>query len=436
MLQIVMVGGPSGVGKTRLIDRLLQQEAQFDRPRSYTTRPRRSDESNSEYEHLSEAEFDQLERSGAFITVDEVYGHRYAMAFKSLEDLTNSGKIPIKEIHPQHHAKLKRLLPGALSVVLMPEDVEQFWSKEQRCAIGLAEERVVRTDEDQEFYRNVGPQTHPIDVVLSVNTRESVDVLVDRFLQAVHEFTPASVDESDVERQNRCGYDLIADEFSDEKRITTANFHYLSAGFFRDEIALLALPGRSVLDLGTGRGHLVPVLEESGAHTFLVDLSSRMLSLIRCRADTVKICSPASNLPFPGETIDLVVSSLADPFLHTPAIREINRVLKAQGTWVFTSPSRVWSDALRNSSGIPQGMTRFVHSSGQEAEVYSFTYHDTELRELLTSCGYTVDRLVVAHGRQLAGQRISPALIQAAAQLRMEIDDLPILQMIVARKHL
>ena len=162
MLQIVMVGGPSGVGKTRMIDRLLQQEARFCRPRSYTTRPRRADVANSEYEHLSREEFNQLERSGAFVTVDEVYGHRYAMAFKSLEDLAQNGRIPIKEIHPQHHAKLKHLLPGALSVVLMPEDVEQFWSKEQRCAIGLAGERVVRTDEDQEFYRNVGPQRIPL----------------------------------------------------------------------------------------------------------------------------------------------------------------------------------------------------------------------------------------------------------------------------------
>ena len=67
--------------------------------------------------------------------------------------------------------------------------------------------------------------------------------------------------------------------------------------------------------------------------------------------------------------------------------------------------------------------------------MYSFTYHDAELRELLTSCGYALDRFVVAHGRQLIGQRISPALIQAAAQLRMEFDDLPILQMVVARKH-
>ena len=62
-------------------------------------------------------------------------------------------------------------------------------------------------------------------------------MLVGKFLQAVHELIPAPVDESDVERQNRCGYDLIADEFSDEERITTANFHCLDAGFFRGEIS-------------------------------------------------------------------------------------------------------------------------------------------------------------------------------------------------------
>jgi hypothetical protein len=80
-------------------------------------------------------------------------------------------------------------------------------------------------------------------------------------------------------------------------------------------------------------------------------------------------------------------------------------------------------------------MTRFLHSSGQAAVVYSFTYHDVELRELLTACGYTLDRFVVAHGRELTDHRISPALIQAAVQLQMEFGDLPILQMVVARKH-
>lgn len=58
----------------------------------------------------------------------------------------------------------------------------------------------------------------------------------------------------DMDRLNRKGYAMIAEEFTEKKRVTTHNFHTLSADFFQDSINKFVYQGCKVLEVGPGRG--------------------------------------------------------------------------------------------------------------------------------------------------------------------------------------
>lgn len=436
MPQVVLVGGPSAIGKSQLVDMVVHEDSRFQRPRSYTTRPARANESSREYEHISLAEFGRLEASGCFVTVDEAYGNYYAMSYSSIQEITESGKVAIKEIHLRYHAKIKQLLPGTVSVLLLPAFPARFWTAIEGGG-GPTPDRTDRLKEDREFYECVDARSCSSDIVLTVDPDQPASLLKAAFVDALDRIDMPPATEAELDRRNREGYDLIADEFSDDRRVTTANFHALGEGFFRRQFARYALNCRTALDVGAGRGYLLPMLQEAFPCVVAVDLSTEMLSLIRpTSGHVVTVCGSAYNLPFDDGSFDIVASCLADPFLRRRALTEIQRVLTAGGALVLSTPSRVWADALRKRSKIVPETTEFAHSTGATARVCSFTYSDEELKALVESCGYQLEAFEVAHGKDLRGHNhtVSTALIEAANQLDLGLDDLPILQLIAARK--
>lgn len=438
MAQIILVGGPTGIGKSRFIDSLIEQKEIFSRPKSYTTRPRRYDETRDEYEYVLFDEFEKLRADNLFVTVDDIYGNYYAMTYRSIAEIIQSKRIAIKEIHPKNHAKLKNILTDTISVLLLPKSPDTFWKEAEHNSHLLSPERLARLREDQEFYNSLDPYSYPFDIVLTVDSMSTPNLLKYYFLyNLVHKISTSVLLSNKFDSINQLGYDLIAEEFSDDQRITTANFHDISQTFFKSQIEQYANRSQPVLDLGSGRGHLVPILQENFSTVVVIDISPQMLSFIKPQSSgLVKVVGSASNLPFADQSFNFVVSSLADPFLRKEALNEVFRILVNNGIFIFSSPSKIWSDAIRQGDVYSQESTIFIHSSGLEATVYSFTYTDDELRQLVFSCGFQIEKLEVAYGRELNkySRIISPALTQATNRLLIELDDLPILQMVTVRK--
>lgn len=263
MPRVVLVGGPSAIGKSQLVDMVIREDSRFQRPRSYTTRLPRANESGHEYEHVSLAEFERLQASGCLVTVDEAYGYYYAMSIASIQEITGSGKIAIKEIHLRHHAKIKQLLPKTVSVLLLPAVPARFWAELEGSAGSPVSDRTERLKEDREFYEYVDAGSCSSDIVLTVETGQPVSLLKAELVDALDRIGMPPAIEAELDRRNREGYDLIADEFSDDRRVTTANFHDLGEAFFRRQFARHVPSRRTALDVGAGRGYLLPMLLEA-----------------------------------------------------------------------------------------------------------------------------------------------------------------------------
>ncbi|MGJ8692369.1 MAG: malonyl-ACP O-methyltransferase BioC [Thalassotalea sp.] len=104
------------------------------------------------------------------------------------------------------------------------------------------------------------------------------------------------------------------------------------------------LPNRSditVLDLGAGTGFFTEILASQYAHVVGIDISREMLNFAKNeRSDNISwLAGSAVCLPLQDNSIDLIYSNLMIQWCRpiAPAIKEIMRVLKPGGLFVFST---------------------------------------------------------------------------------------------------
>jgi len=98
MNKIIVIGGPSGVGKGTLISDLVRQHPSYQHVTAMTTRPLREGEvQGGNYFHISNAEFQKKLESGEIIEHTVHFGNYYGISKKIVEDILKRGKTPIKD---------------------------------------------------------------------------------------------------------------------------------------------------------------------------------------------------------------------------------------------------------------------------------------------------------------------------------------------------
>lgn len=420
---IVLVGGASSIGKTSVVDTLVRIRGDlYSRPLSYTSRPRRPNETESEYTFVSRDEIYRMQGADEILTIDEIYGNLYAISRDSVQAILDRNKIAIKEVHPSNHAKIRQILPRLISVVLFSSDDNPQLSDEQL--------RGDRRNEDSRYYSNLDPLMFDISFRIDsaqplANIAQNLHLFIYSQVLTQHYFpSPCLIDSINTE-----GYTKVASEFSDEHRITTKNFHDLSYLYFADAIAKYIHKGARYIELGVGRDWLSNILPITDINYTGIDITTEMIKRGRSKHN---IRASARYTGFPCDYFDVAIASLMDPYCYPAALCEIQRILKPGGFFIFSSPSRCWSDGLRTEENPTK--TTFLMKDGSRAEVFSFTFTINELRQLLAICGLSITDYWVICGDQLRNQRISPAIIDSAKNLGIDVLNLPILNFVIAKK--
>ena len=123
--QLVVLSGPSGVGKSTLLRRLLTDFSALIPSISVTTRPPRTGEKPGvDYHFLSPGEFETAKKADRFIECCQVYGREYW--YGTLEDevtprLTH-GKWVILEIDVEGTLSILERYPQAVTIFVEPSD--------------------------------------------------------------------------------------------------------------------------------------------------------------------------------------------------------------------------------------------------------------------------------------------------------------------------
>jgi guanylate kinase len=120
---VVIVSGPSGVGKDAVLARIRERTDNFGVPVTMTTRaPREGEIDGREYIFVTPEAFRRALEAGELLEHAEVYGNFYGVPRSQLRDVLAAGRDVIMRVDVQGAATLRRLLPGALFIFLAPPE--------------------------------------------------------------------------------------------------------------------------------------------------------------------------------------------------------------------------------------------------------------------------------------------------------------------------
>ena len=123
---LFVLSGPSGTGKGTVCKELLEREDVF-LSVSATTRECRAGEVPGEtYHYVSREEFDRMVRDGEMLEYAEYSGNCYGTPKKAVESLLYEGKDVLLEIEPQGALQVKKLLPEAVLIFLIPPSMKEL----------------------------------------------------------------------------------------------------------------------------------------------------------------------------------------------------------------------------------------------------------------------------------------------------------------------
>ncbi|MFZ8803388.1 MAG: guanylate kinase [Candidatus Calescibacterium sp.] len=131
IINLIVISGPSGVGKTTIIKKILQDPELKDKLMfsvSHTTRKKREGEvEGQDYFFVSEEEFMRMVERGEFIEWAKVHGHLYGTSYENIKLAQKSGKLLILDIDVQGAEKVREKKgDSAIFIFIKPPNLDEL----------------------------------------------------------------------------------------------------------------------------------------------------------------------------------------------------------------------------------------------------------------------------------------------------------------------
>ena len=148
---LVIISGPSGVGKDTIIDAMRRRESAMGREGdrhwvvTVTTRaPRDREVDGVDYHFVSREEFLRIRADRGFLEANEVHGNWYGSPRAQVREALSSGRDAMLKIDVQGAQVVKEQVSEALLIFVIPPSLETLFGRLRARATETADELEVR----------------------------------------------------------------------------------------------------------------------------------------------------------------------------------------------------------------------------------------------------------------------------------------------------
>ncbi|NPV56786.1 MAG: guanylate kinase [Anaerolineae bacterium] len=190
---LIVISGPSGVGKDAILKELMTRELPLHFVITATSRKPRADEMNGEdYFFLSVEEFEGMIADGDFIEHALVYDQYKGIPRSQVIQAFSSGLDVILRVDVQGAVKLRELFPEALLIFVVPSNEEEWYHRLLTRKTETPEQLHLRVITAQEEIAQLGVFDY---IVINAEDRlaEAVDVIIAIIEAEHHKIKPRKV---------------------------------------------------------------------------------------------------------------------------------------------------------------------------------------------------------------------------------------------------
>lgn len=124
---LVVITGPSGVGKDSVLSRLKALNRPYHFAVTATTRPPRPEEIEGlDYFFVSDKRYDEMLAGGEFLENATVYQHRYGVPKPPIREALAAGRDVVMRTDVQGARYIKSVCPAAVTVFLLPPSWDEL----------------------------------------------------------------------------------------------------------------------------------------------------------------------------------------------------------------------------------------------------------------------------------------------------------------------
>lgn len=168
---LVVISGPSGVGKDAVLDRMRKTNCPFSYIVTTTTRPKREYERDDiDYHFVSEAKFQEMIKNHELLEYARVYGNFYGVPKARVKQALAEGKDVMVKVDIQGAETIKKVVPQAVLIFLAPPSLKELGERLSRRSTESPPDLALRTGKAAEEMK-----TLPLFDYVVVNRKDRID---------------------------------------------------------------------------------------------------------------------------------------------------------------------------------------------------------------------------------------------------------------------